>query len=394
MVLGWGSPPDTNKVQTEISNLQMWCGIYTRGETETGIAFPDSLYWSNLPFHIHPREFYSWTTSGDFEELYEMDIPLAVYFGEINTMPVTVVDNGDFLFYVVIDYVPPSEWYNMVFAVILAFLFFVALYLFIRRYLKPVELMKKRIDALEAGDLKSSIDVIGEDELADLSQSMNKLILEINKLLENKHQLLLEVSHELRSPLARMQLLLAMLPEHKNITKLKEEIGFLEGMIGNLLLSDRLSMPYSKLNMEVFTTEEILSKVLDMFPTTREKILVKNNIPDEKIKIDETKFSLALRNLLDNAFKYNKKDHDVEITVSRHEDIEFQVKDFGIGISPENIKKIIQPFYQADQTDSTKGFGLGLTICKKIIESHRGHLTISSVPGEGSAFTLHLPIIT
>jgi signal transduction histidine kinase len=253
--------------------------------------------------------------------------------------------------------------------------------------------MKNRIDALEAGDLKSSIDIIGEDELASLSHSMNKLILEINKLLENKHQLLLEVSHELRSPLARMQLLLAMLPEHKNITKLKEEIGFLEGMIENLLLSDRLSMPYSKLNMDTLTTSEILNKVLDMFPNTREKIQVKNPIPDENIRIDETKFSLALRNLLDNAFKYNKKDSDIELTVSRHEDIEFQVKDFGIGISPENIQKIIQPFYQADQTVSTKGFGLGLTICKKIIESHQGRLTISSVPGEGSAFTLHLPII-
>ncbi|MDP6852970.1 MAG: HAMP domain-containing sensor histidine kinase [Candidatus Marinimicrobia bacterium] len=393
MVLDWGSPPDTHKVHAEISNLQMWCGIYTRGETETGIAFPDSVYWSNLPENIHPSEFYSWTKSTDFEELYELNIPLPVFFGEINSMPVTVVDNGDFLFYVVIDYVPPSELYNLVFAVILALLFFVALYLFIRRYLKPVELMKNRIDALEAGDLKSSIDIIGEDELASLSHSMNKLILEINKLLENKHQLLLEVSHELRSPLARMQLLLAMLPEHKNITKLKEEIGFLEGMIENLLLSDRLSMPYSKLNMDTLTTSEILNKVLDMFPNTREKIQVKNPIPDENIRIDETKFSLALRNLLDNAFKYNKKDSDIELTVSRHEDIEFQVKDFGIGISPENIQKIIQPFYQADQTVSTKGFGLGLTICKKIIESHQGRLTISSVPGEGSAFTLHLPII-
>ncbi|MDP6569895.1 MAG: HAMP domain-containing sensor histidine kinase [Candidatus Marinimicrobia bacterium] len=393
MVLDWGSPPDTHKVHAEISNLQMWCGIYTRGETETGIAFPDSVYWSNLPENIRPSEFYSWTKSTDFEELYELNIPLPVFFGEINSMPVTVVDNGDFLFYVVIDYVPPSELYNLVFAVILALLFFVALYLFIRRYLKPVELMKNRIDALEAGDLKSSIDIIGEDELADLSHSMNTLILEINKLLENKHQLLLEVSHELRSPLARMQLLLAMLPEHKNITKLKEEIGFLEGMIENLLLSDRLSMPYSKLNMDTLTTSEILNKVLDMFPNTREKIQVKNPIPDENIRIDETKFSLALRNLLDNAFKYNKKDSDIELTVSRHEDIEFQVKDFGIGISPENIQKIIQPFYQADQTVSTKGFGLGLTICKKIIESHQGRLTISSVPGEGSAFTLHLPII-
>ena len=393
MVSGWGSPPDTQKVLTEISNLHMWCGIYTRGQTETGIAYPESIYWSNLPAHIFLEEFYSWTVSSDFEELYKLDIPLEVFFGDINSLPVTVVDNGDYLFYIVIDYIPPSEWYNLVFAVILAFLFFIALYLFIRRYLKPVDLMKKRIDSLETGDLRSSIEIIGDDELADLSHSMNKLIIEIDKLLENKHQLLLEVSHELRSPLARMQLLLEMLPEHKNITKLKEEVGFLEGMIDNLLLSDRLSMPYSKLSMKTFSTSEIINKVLNMFPTHQKMILVKNNIPDNLIKVDETKFILALRNLVDNALKYSNNNQKIEITVRQNKNTEFHVKDFGIGISHENINRLTQPFYQANQTVSTKGFGLGLTISKKIIESHKGHLTISSIKGEGSTFTLHLPII-
>ena len=91
------------------------------------------------------------------------------------------------------------------------------------------------------------------------------------------------------------------------------------------------------------------------------------------------KFSLALRNLLDNAFKYNAKDTNIELIVTKKSDVEFQVKDSGIGISKEDIKKIIQPFYQANQTVSAKGFGLGLTICKKIIESHKGRLTIQSL---------------
>ena len=120
---------------------------------------------------------------------------------------------------------------------------------------------------------------------------------------------------------------------------------------------------------------------------------MKNSITKEKVLIDETKFSLALRNLLDNAFKYNSKDMNIELIVTKKSYIEFQVKDSGIGISKEDIKKIIQPFFQADQTVSTKGFGLGLTICKKIIESHNGRLTIQSLQGKGSVFTLHLPKI-
>jgi len=224
---------------------------------------------------------------------------------------------------------------------------------------------------------------------------MNQLIMDINILLENKHQLLLEVSHELRSPLARMQLLIAMMPEHKNLTKLKEEVEFLEGMIGNLLFSDRLSLPYSKLDLQKFSTQDIIGKVMDMFPTNRDRVKIDNNIPDKQVYIDETKFSLALRNLLDNAFKYSKPqaNADIKLTVVKNGDIEFQVKDSGIGISKDDINKITQPFFQANQTVSTKGFGLGLTICKKIIESHKGRLSISSEPEEGSLFILHLPKI-
>jgi signal transduction histidine kinase len=395
MVMGWENPPDTNLVKKEINNLHMWCGIFEREKNEDGVAYPGEVYWSNLPPNIFLYDFYSWTISSDFESMYELEIPLEVFFGDINDMPVTVVDNGRYLFYLVIDYIPPSELNNLIIAFILAIVFIIGLYLFIRRYLKPVQLMKNRIEALETGDLKSKIDIIGEDELADLSYSMNKLIEDINTLLENKHQLLLEVSHELRSPLARMQLLIAMMPDHKNLTKLKEEVEFLEGMIGNLLLSDRLSLPYSKLDLQKFSTQDILGKVMDMFPSNRDRVKIENKIPDELVYIDETKFSLALRNLLDNAFKYSKLQEkaDIELIVVKNGDIEFQVKDSGIGISKIDIKKLTEPFFQANQTVSTKGFGLGLTICKKIIESHKGRLSIESEPEKGSIFILYLPVI-
>jgi len=395
MVRGWGNPPDTNIVIKEIKNLHMWCGIFKREIDEFSVPYPGRIYWSNLPLNISLNDFYSWTISSDFEYMYDITIPLKVFFGGINDMPVTVVDNGNYLFYLVIDYKPPSEFNNLIIAFILAIVFIIGLYLFIRRYLKPVQLMKDRIETLESGDLKSKIDIIGEDELADLSNSMNQLIADINILLENKHQLLLEVSHELRSPLARMQLLIEMLPGHKNISKLKEEVKFLEGMISNLLLSDRLSMPYSKLDLQKFSTQDIIDKVMNMFPLNRHRVKIDNNIPDEEVYIDETKFSLALRNLLDNAFKYSKQKEnaDITLTIIKNDGIKFQVKDSGRGISKNDINKLTQPFFQANQTVSTKGFGLGLTICKKIIESHKGGLYIESGVDGGATFTLHLPKI-
>ena len=258
MVSAWGNPPDTALVLKEINNLQMWCGIFKRDKNTKGKSFPSNKYWSNLPDVINVNDVIHWTTSRYFEDLYKIEIPLLVYFAEaeINSMPITIVDNGDYLFYLVIDYIPPAEINNLIFAIILSILFIIGLYFFISKYLRPVQLMKNRIESLEKGDLKSKIDILGEDELADLSNSMNQLIEDISVLLENKHQLLLEVSHELRSPLARMQLLIAMMPKHKNIDKLIEEINFLEGLISNLLLSDRLSLPYSKLDLKKYSTQD------------------------------------------------------------------------------------------------------------------------------------------
>ena len=397
MVLKWGDNPDTTIVKNEIENLHMWCGIFKRDSTEYGIPLPGQLYWSNLPSSVVADDFINYTNSSEYEEIYDMEIPLSVFFGSINGMPASVVDSGNYLFYFVIDYVWPSELNNLVFVFILALLFITGLYLFIRKYLEPVQLMKNRIEDLENGDLISEINIVGEDELADLTKSMNKLIKDINILLENKHQLLLEVSHELRSPLARMQLLIEMIPKHKNLEKLKSEIHFLEGMIANLLLSDRLSLPYSKLDLKNFRTVEIINKVLDMFPQHKEKLKIKNYFPNELINVDETKFLLALRNLLDNAFKYTDKiqseDMYIELEVDKKEYIQIKVRDFGIGISKENIQNLTEPFFQADQTVSTKGFGLGLTICKKIIESHNGFLSVESKVGVGSTFILHLPVL-
>ena len=392
MVSSWSNPPDTNLVLLELNNLQMWCGIYEKGVSEDGISYPTKVYWSNLPSEISVKEFYTWSTSSDYEKFYGINIPMKVFFGTLYERPTTVVDNENYLFYMVIDYIPPAEINNLILAIILSIFFIVGLYLFISRYLRPVQLMKSRIEDLEKGDLDSTIKIIGEDELADLSISMNQMIKDINILLENKHQLLLEVSHELRSPLARMQLLIEMIPKHKNREKLKEEIDSLGWMISNLLLSDRLSLPYSKLDLKKYNINEIVNKVMDMFPSKLESLNINNHIPDEEVFVDETKITLALRNLLDNAIKYSNDNQKVDFTILKNDNIEFQVKDFGPGISKEDIDKLTEPFFQANQTVSTKGFGLGLTICKKIIESHKGHLTIKSERGKGSLFILHLPV--
>ena len=393
MIHSWGNPPNIHILEKELNNLKIWCGIFTKTISISGIPEPGKKYWSNLPENLSIEQFYSWTISTDYTDMFEIKIPYKIYFGELESYPAAVVDNGSYLFYLIIDYIPPSELYNIIFAIFLAIIFILSLYFFIRKYLEPVQLMKTRIKALEEGDLTSKVPILGQDELAELSYSMNKMIEDINILLENKHQLLLEVSHELRSPLARMQLLVEMLPEHKNNKKIRYEINFLEGMIDNLLLSDRLTMPYSKLDLKKLEIHYIFKKIIKLFPYNKQKIKLDNQIPNEKILVDETKFIVAIRNLIDNAIKYSNNSDVVVVIRKMKNKIEFIIKDFGIGIADKDIEKITEPFFQANKTVSTQGFGLGLTICKKIIEFHNGNIKIESKKGKGSEFSVSLPCI-
>ena len=104
---------------------------------------------------------------------------------------------------------------------------------------------------------------------------------------------------------------------------------------------------------------------------------------------------LAIRNLLDNALKYSdnaQSQHVCEILFQvKNNVLEISIKDFGKGIKKEEIPKLTEPFYRADKENDIKGFGIGLTIVKKVIEAHSGKLIIESKYGKGSTFKLQLP---
>jgi len=91
MVYNWGNPPDTNQVLKEINNLHMWCGIFRKEQDAAGATYPGEEYWSNLPSKILPKEFYTWTISSDYENMYDIEIPLEVSFGDINNMPGNII---------------------------------------------------------------------------------------------------------------------------------------------------------------------------------------------------------------------------------------------------------------------------------------------------------------
>ena len=118
-----------------------------------------------------------------------------------------------------------------------------------------------------------------------------------------------------------------------------------------------------------------------------------NHISEIIIIADELKLQLAIRNLIDNALKYNNSDKNIIFDVNKKNNfIYFIVTDFGVGINQKDIKSITEPFVRLDSIENKiNGFGIGLTITKKVIEAHRGELIIKSNINKGSSFSIKIP---
>ena len=224
------------------------------------------------------------------------------------------------------------------------------------------------------------------------------MVKEIKNLLKQKERLLSDVSHELRTPLAKIRLLLAMIkPEdQKNkdtkskIKRIDKQIKVLDSLITNILLSDQMSAAYSNLGKKPTTINELINQALELTFVEKEDIHIKTNI-NPPLLVDSVKMSIAIKNLIENAYKY--ADDNEKITLHVSEDsggVNFLVKDRGPGI-PENLIKDITKAFVRGKNQAEAGFGLGLSICYKVISAHGGKLLIKNNPKGGASFTLCIP---
>lgn len=309
-----------------------------------------------------------------------------------------IENNKIMAYWLILDYQLPKDrdWTLIILPVtvlmILGLVFWV-----ISAFLYPVKLMIAHVRNLKRGSLNQEIQITTSDELGELMLAINKMTQDINILINQKDDLLLDVSHELKTPLTRLKFILANMKDisEENKLALNKEINSLKDMISNMLLSDKLSTPYIEdLNKEQALVSEIISDTCDMFYKIKEKMKIKLLIENQTIFVDKYRFCLALKNLIDNALKYSEDNKEINLIISdNNENIMFTVKDFGKGIHKEQIKEIIKPLYRGRQAKekSRGGFGLGLAIAKKIIEAHNGNLKIDSKLNEGSEFTLIIP---
>jgi len=301
-------------------------------------------------------------------------------------------------YWLITDYPLPADisWPEiiLVFSVILMLSL---TFVIIRAFLRPIQIMVRHVERLKAGTLNKKIPINRNDDLGELSHTINKMTSDINTLINQKQNLLIDVSHELKTPLTRLKFIVANMKLNEIDTiAINKEINFLQAMISNMLLSDKLSTPYIEdLEKKEVYLEDLIQKACDMFYQIESKLKIINETGENPILLlDKYKMMLAIKNLIDNALKYGNPNKLIELIIKiNHNTIELVVKDFGKGISKEQINEIIKPLYRgrAAKEKSKTGFGLGLAITKKIVEAHSGQLKINSKINAWSEFRIILP---
>jgi two-component system sensor histidine kinase CpxA len=245
--------------------------------------------------------------------------------------------------------------------------------------------MQNRIYALERGDLDSEIAIIGEDELALLSKNFNKLIKEIKNLLSQKERLLADVSHEIRTPLAKMRLLSEIEKPSEKMQRLNKQIDTLDSIVTNILISDKLAAPYSNLSIEEISIHNLLLQGLELSKNKSVEILSNGSF---MVWCDVVKLAIVIKNLLDNAEKYASPDCAVKITYVQEGGVTtINCQDSGPGIAESLLSQIMKPYIRGENLKKS-GFGLGLSICKRVMGAHGGSIKVRNNQETGATFTI------
>ena len=391
-VESWGENPDTSLIARELNNIKIKGMIYAL-DGDTLCENDTLLLWSNLKKPISPCNYLSYSDTDYFKEFYNIHFSERVSFGEFEFgdrfLQTAYIEHPPFKYFLISNYVAPLDWYTLFPSILLAFALMSVLFIVVRRILSPLNLIEKRIRSLEGGDLESSVEVVGQDELAELTQNFNKLIFDIKQLLKQKERLLSDVSHELRSPLAKIKLALALSPKNQSSEKVDRQIKNLDSMITNILLSDKMASAYSNLKKETIDSEKLVSKALEL---TSVKRVIQDVNKDIFLCVDIVKSSIAIKNLIENAEKYSPKNSQIIIKIKKTPShVVVSVFDSGPGI-PKNYLKNIKKAFVRIPGSKESGFGLGLSICNKVMVAHGGFLNIENNKDGGACFSLHFPI--
>jgi two-component system sensor histidine kinase BaeS len=301
----------------------------------------------------------------------------------------------------------------MTWAALAALLAAMILSLFVsRQIVMPVREMMTASERIAQGQYHERVDVPGHtswdelDELGRLAVSFNQMATQLEQIEATRRELIGNVAHELRTPLANIKgwmegLIDGVLPaETSTFQQIYREADRLQRLVYDLQELSRVEAGAIELNLRPVPVpslvEATLARLGHQFEDKGVSLETDVSVDLPPVRADEDRIGQVLLNLVGNALQYTPTGGQVQITAHRREgEIQISVRDSGIGVPAEHLPFLFTRFYRVDKSRSRVGggSGIGLTIAKHLVEAHGGHIWAESPgPGQGSTFTFTLPI--
>ena len=251
--------------------------------------------------------------------------------------------------------------WNLFIGYLLSLLFLILLYVWLTRSLKPLKSLQKQIEKVSQGDLSVSVRSDKKDEIAQVSNAFDDALRKLESLINSRQLFLRTIMHELKTPIGKGKLLNAFVEDDKLKDGYDEVFNRLELLLGEFSKIEQMLSSHYELHLANYNAMDLVEQALELMIMDEETLSKQVRITEESslvLNTDFTLFSLALKNLIDNALKY-APDHKVEIRISKE----------GISVSnrghqfTSTIEEYFKPFH-----NKGKGLGLGLYIVQNIME--------------------------
>lgn len=279
----------------------------------------------------------------------------------------------------------------------------VASFLMGRALANPLGRLSRAAKAFGDGQLEARSGLHRTDELGAVGRAFDEMADRVVATLEAHRDLLANVSHELRTPLARMRVALDLAAEGDHVTareslsEIAEDVSELERVVSDVLAAARLEKGALPLRPEATDVKNLVDKAVSKFRSAHPEHRLDVDAPglSGELCADPALLRRALDNVLDNAAKYTPPGVGPIVLHAETASggVEFEVRDPGIGIAPEDLPHVFTPFFRGDRsrTRATGGAGLGLALAKRIVDAHAGNMELSSAPGAGTTVRIHIP---
>ena len=270
---------------------------------------------------------------------------------------------------------------------------------------QPLRDMAAAARRMEQGDYSVRVQTTSRDEVGQLAAAFNRMSEELENLESSRRDLVANVSHELKTPIAAIRAHLENLldgveqPDPKTLQVMLTQSERLGRLVEQLLDLSRLESGEVRLHREPVSLAPLVSQVVSEIQVSRPdgSVSLASDVPVElpPVQADRERVHQVLFNLVDNAVRFTPPGGAVTVSAHTHNgSIEIAVADTGVGIGPEHLPRLFERFYRVDPARSREdgGTGIGLAIARSVVEAHGGHIHAESRLGAGSVFTFDLPV--